>query len=122
MTDVELLDFGDRRDRRDVAGRESVTGVDRETEVVSVTRRVLERAKHGRIVRMVRVSTGVQLDGHGAEVARPRHRFDVGVDEEARANPNRRQLLNGRSQRLRVSRHVQATFGRDLFAPLRNEA
>jgi len=121
MADVELLDFGDRRDRRDVVRREAVAGVDGETELVSVTRRILERAKHGRLVRMVCVSTGVQLDGHGAEVARPRHDVYVGVDEEARADPDGGQPLNRRAQCLRIASHIQAALGRDLFTPLRHE-
>ena len=121
MADVELLDFGDRRDRSDVVGREPVARVDGETEFVSVTPRFLERAERGGLVRMVRISTGVQLDGHRAEVPRPRHRIYVGVDEEARTNLNGRQLLNGRPQCLGVSRHVQAALGRDLFAPLGHE-
>jgi len=121
MTDVELLDFGNRRDRPDVAGREPVSRVDRETHLVPATRRVLDRAKHGGVVRVVRISTGVKLDRYGTEVARSRHDVHIRVDEETRANADRRQLLDGRSQCLWASCHVQAAFRRDFFAPLRDE-
>lgn len=95
--------------------------MDSETQLVPVTRRALERAEHCRLVRVVRIATGVQLDGYCAEVSRVRHDVEVRVDEEARSNPNGRQLLDGRPQRLRVSCHVQAALGRDFFAPFRNK-
>ena len=121
MADVELLDFGYSRDRPDVPGREPVSGVHGETHLVALTRRILERSKHGCLVRVVRVAASVQLDGHGAEVPRARYDVHVGVNEEARANADRRQLLYGRPQSLRIARHVQTAFGRHLLAPLRDE-
>jgi hypothetical protein len=121
MADVELLDFGDCRDRPNVAGGEPVSRVDGETHQVALARCVLQRTKHGCLVRVVRVAASVQLDGHGAEVARARYDVSVGIDEEARANSNRCQLPYGGPQCLRVARHVQASFGRHLLASLRDE-
>lgn len=121
MADVELLDFGDRCDRPDIVRREAVTRVNGEAGLVTVPSGVLERAKHLWLVRMMRVSTGVQLDGDGAEIPRSRHGVDVGVDEEARANTNGCQPLNRRPQRLGIPAYIQPALGRDFFTPLRDE-
>jgi hypothetical protein len=70
VADVELFDFGDGGDRRDVPGGESVTCMNREAEAVAVAGRGLERAKDCRIIRMVGVLARVQLNSDGAKVAR----------------------------------------------------
>jgi hypothetical protein len=121
VADVQLLDFGNRRDRRDVARRQAVPRVDGQSERFSMARCVLQRPENGWVVRMVRIAPGVKLDCDGAQVPRARDRVEVRVDEEARPNARRPERFDRGAQSLWIARDIETPFGRDLLASFRNE-
>jgi hypothetical protein len=121
MADVQFLDLRYRRHRTYVAYGETVTGVHRQSHVRAQARRLPQRIDRSRIVRRVRVPTGVQLDGIRAEIARPSDGIAIRGDEQTGTDARAFQTVNARLQGARVPRDVQATLGRDLFAALGNE-
>jgi hypothetical protein len=70
---------------------------------------------------MMRIAAGMELDGRGAEVVRPRDGIANRVNEEARPNAKGAKLTDGRAEPVWVAGYVEPTFGRDFLAPFGNE-
>ena len=70
MSDVQLLDLGDRRDGSDVSGGKAVSGMNRQSKRRAERRRVTKCVERGARARGMRVPAGVQLDGVGTQVSR----------------------------------------------------
>ena len=69
MTDVQLLDLRDGRDGTDVPHGQAVARVDGEPEFRALRSRVDESAQGRVVLRVMRITTRVQLDGVGAEIS-----------------------------------------------------
>jgi hypothetical protein len=83
MADVQLLDFGYRRDASDVSNGETVTGVHRQTEIRATPCRVAQRFNSCVRLRSVRIASGVELDRRNAELFRLLYCRTRRVDKEA---------------------------------------
>ena len=70
---------------------------------------------------MVRITTGMELDGVSAEIPRAQHGVHVRVDEEAATDAGRSEPLDGAGKPIRLAGDVEATLGRDLLTPLRHD-
>ena len=121
VPDVQLLDFGDRGDRTDVAGGEAVTGVNSEAGIVARPRAPLEGLEGVGVAGVMGVRPRMELDGNRTEVARPRDHRRIGIDEEARSHTNGGEPLDRGAQCVRVSGDVQPTFRSNFLASLGNE-
>src|SRR5687767_1600624 len=86
MSDVQLLDLRDRGYRANVSNGQAVPGVYGQPLHVAFLRRLGERAKRSRVVRMMRILAGVELHRVGTELARDAHGRPCRIDEQTRTD------------------------------------
>src|SRR3569833_784743 len=124
VADVQFAYRRDRSDRRHVVIVQAVTGVDVKTGRRAVLHRggdaLQLRALRARVLRLG-IVTGVYLDRGGATVRRRIHQPRDRVDEQSYAATRRGEPLAGLAHTRLLRRHVKATFGGQLFTPLRHE-
>ena len=121
VSDIQLLDLFDGRDRADIVERESVTCVHGESGRSGVTRRCGERPERPGRRGRVGIRAGVQFDGVGPEHFR---RGDGGwrwIDKETGANAGRPQPPDASDERGGIAAEIESALRRDLFAPFRHE-
>src|SRR5688572_28663873 len=118
MSDVQLLDLGDRRDGTDVSGGKAVSGMYRQSKRRTECRRVTKCVERGARTRGVRVPARVELDGVGTQVARMGHTVPVGIDEQATPDPGRPEAFDRARERRGGRLERQTALGRHLLATL----
>ena len=121
MPDVELLDLRDRRYRTKIRGRQAMSGVNRELQLGGEPCSVPERRSRFGVVRMIREVSRMEFDRVGADPARQADRFQIRANEQAGSDAGFAQLRDSPLYARCVRNYVQAAFGGDLFAPLRNQ-
>ena len=121
VADVELFDVGNGRDGADIARRETMTGMHRESKRSAQRRTVAQGSERGWILPVVCIPARVQLHRVGTNLARQGNTLSIGIDEEAAANAGAAQPLEGPAKARRVGGQVESSFGGHFLAAFRNE-
>ena len=94
VADIELLDLGNGSHWADIASRQAVTGVDRQTNLMANPGSYFECAQGAGIVGVVCVPARVKLDRNGSQISRAAYGVFVRVNEETRADADSGKLIN----------------------------
>ncbi len=118
MADIQLLDFRNARHRADVGQCQAMAGVNGEAQRRRQFCGALESLERGRIPGMVCITTGVQLDGIDAEIARSPDGVGVRIDEETHANASGPEAFDRPAKPVGIMEDIQSAFSRDFFTSL----
>ena len=121
MANIQFLDLGNCRHWAQIGMRESVTGVNREAQLCADSRRFAQRVEAAGVVRMIGVFPGVQFDRFGPDEMRHANGLEVWSYKEARPNSRLAQRSDSPFDARPMSDYIEATLGRYLFPPLRNQ-
>ena len=118
MADVQLLDFRNSRHRADVGECQAMAGVNGEAQRRRQFGGAHESLERGRIPGMVCITTGVQLDGINAKIARSPDGIGLRIDEETDANASGPEPLDRPGKPPGIMGDIQSAFRRDFLASL----
>ena len=121
MSDVELFDFRDGRDRTNILDRQPVAGVNRKPDGCGQRRPVDQGAERRRVFGSVGIRTGVEFDGVGPKGFGLFDGRGIGIDKETGTNPRTFQARNGIRNHTPGTQHIQPAFRGHFGATLGNE-
>src|SRR5947209_5792918 len=128
MSDVQLHDFGQHRDRLGGLKVEAVSCMHFEAELFRACRALLDPLEfdgsHGVMPVDDRLTpcAGMYLDHRRADLCGGLDLLVIRCDEQRDANARRFQFGDHRHQMIALADHVQPTFGGYLLSPLRHDA
>ncbi len=122
MSDVDLLELGNRNDWSDVANREAVTGVDGKSTCGGLGRSATKGIELGAAASRVCVRSGVQLDRVRAKIEGAADRVEIRGDEDAGPNLRVSQTAQGVADPLRPRGDIEPSLGGNLLATFGDES